>query len=104
MKTISLIFLCLTLNAVVVRAEDCHLVQTQIADGVAPGVPLPSLTVYVLVLPDHRVYVFKTFDSHPMEEIIKDLPRGSVLHYDGNPLIASPPQAQIQALTAFCKS
>jgi hypothetical protein len=90
-------------GAAIVRAEDYHLVQTQIRDA-APGVPLTSLTVYVLPLPDHRVFVFKTFGSKPMEEGIKDLPRGSVLHYDGNALMAPPAPAQIQSLTAFCKS
>jgi len=61
-------------------------------------------TVYALVLPDHHITVFRKFDSKPMEEFIKGFPRGSVLHYDGNPLLAPPSQPQVQALTAFCKS
>ncbi len=103
MKILTLILLCLTLKTAVVRAEDFHLVQTQVQDASAPGVPVESLTVYVLILPDHRPQVFKTFDSKPMEETIGNLPRGSVLHYDGNALMASPPEAQIKALTAYCK-
>ena len=102
MKTFILI-VCLALAAVACRAEDYHLKQTQIGDGVAPGVKLESLTVYVLLCPDQRVYVFRAFDSHAMEEIVKYFPRGSVLHYDGNPLIKPPKQTEIEALEAFCK-
>ena len=103
MKTFTLILSCLTLNAAVVRADDFHLVQTQVQDASAPGVPVESLTVYVLILPEHRPQVFKTFDSKPMEETILNLSRGSRLHYDGNALMTSPPVTQIQALTAYCK-
>ncbi len=80
------------------------MIQSQIADEVPPHGPVDSATVYVLVCPDHRVYVFRTFDSKPLEEVIKHFPRGSVLHYDGNALAKPPPQAQREALTAFCKS
>ncbi len=62
-----------------------------------------SLTVSVLVLPYHLPKVFKTVDAKPMEEAISALPRVSVLHYDGNGLMASPPEAQIEALMAYCK-
>jgi len=103
MKTFILI-VCLALAAVACRAEDYHLKQTQIADGVAPSVKLESLTVYVLLCPDQRVYVFRAFDSHAMEEMVKYFPRGSVLHYDGNALIAPPKQAEIEKLAAFCKT
>jgi hypothetical protein len=81
-----------------------HLVQTQVRDGYSPGVPLESLTVYVLVFPDRSPQVFKLFGSKSMEEAIGDLPRGSVLQYDGNPFAKAPPPAQIEALTALCKS
>jgi hypothetical protein len=104
MKTIVFILSLLALSTTVVWAEDYHLVQSQIADEVPLHGPVDSATVYVLVFPDHRVHVFRALHSKPMEEVIKHLPRGSVLHYDGNALMASPPQAQIQALTAFCKS
>lgn len=104
MKTITLVFLCLTLSTALGLAEDYHLKQTQICDGVAPGVKLESLTVYVLLCPDQRVYVFKAFDSHELEEIVKYFPRGSVLHYDGNALVTPPKPAEIDKLTAFCKS
>ncbi len=85
-------------DTTVVRAEDFHLVQTQVQDASDPGVPVESLSVHVLVLPYHRPQVFKTFGSKPMEEAIGNLPRGSVVHYDGNALMASPPEA----LTAYC--
>ena len=104
MKTPTLALLCLTLTAAASWAEDYHLVQTQIADEVPLHRPLDSATVYALVLPDHGINVFRAFDSKPMEEIIKSFPRGSVLHYDGHPLLAPPSQSQVQALTAFCKS
>jgi hypothetical protein len=103
MKTITFILLCLALNTAVVRAEEHHLVQTQIQDASAPGVPVESLTVYVLVSPDHRPQVFKTFNSTQMEAAIGNLPRGSVLHYDANAMIKSPPNSQLQALIANCK-
>jgi len=62
-------------------------------------------TIYVLLYPDQRVYVFRAFDSHQMEEVVKHFPRGSVLHYDGNGLIpGGPKSAQIDTLMAFCKS
>ncbi len=103
MKTLVLL-VCLTLAGVACRAEDCHLVQTQVADEVPMHGPVDKATVYVLLCPDHRVYVFRAFDSHEMEEIVKHFPRGTVLHYDGNALIASPKQAEIDKLKAFCKS
>jgi hypothetical protein len=104
MKRISLILFCLTLTAAASWAEEYHLVQSQIADEVPLHGPVDSATVYVLVCPDHRIYVFRAFDSYPMEEIIKHFPPGSILHYDGNALAATPPQTQMQALMDFCKS
>lgn len=83
---------------------DYHLIQSQIADEVPLHGPVESATAYVLVCPDQRLYVFRALHSHPMEEIIKHFPRGSVLHYDANALIKPPPQAQIQALAAFGRS
>jgi hypothetical protein len=103
MKMITLIFLCAALSTAAVRAEEFHLVQTQIQDASAPGVPVESLTIYVLVSPDHRPQVFKTFNSTQMEAAIGNLPRGSVLHYDANAMIKSPPDTQLQALIANCK-
>jgi hypothetical protein len=103
MKTIIFIF-WLTLTAIGGRAEDYHLIQSQVADEVPMHGPVDNATVYVLLSPDHRVYVFRAFDSHQMEEIVKHFPRGSVLHYDGNALAAAPKQAQIDKLTDFCKS
>ncbi|HZF01972.1 MAG TPA: hypothetical protein VE344_08765 [Methylomirabilota bacterium] len=104
MKTIILILFCLTLNTVVVWAEDYHLVQSQIVDEVPLHGSVDSATVYVLDCHDQRLYAFRVFDSHPMEEIIKHFPRGSVLHYDGSAMLASPSPKQIQALMDFCKT
>jgi len=100
---------CLSLVGLTVGAgrestKDYHLVQSQVADEVPLKGPVDSATVYVLVCPDQRLYVFRAFHSQRMEEVIKHFPRGSVLHYDGNALAARPPEAQMQALTAFCKS
>jgi hypothetical protein len=81
--------------------KDYHLVQSQIGDEVPMHGPVDSATVYVLVCPDQRLYVFRAVHSHRMEEAIKHFPRGSVLHYDGNALVAQPSQAQIEALSAF---
>src|SRR6267143_1411138 len=94
----SLVLVCLKLSAAKEDAKDYHLVQSQIGDEIPLHGPVDSATVYVLVCPDQRLYVFRAFHSHPMEEIIKHFPRGSVLHYDGNALAARPPQAQILAL------
>jgi len=90
-----------TLTGVAGWAEDYHLVQTQVT--YTPGAKVESLTIYVLDLPKHRTQSFNTFDSKDMEEAIGKLPRGSVLHYDGNALMKSPSQAQMQTLTSFCK-
>jgi len=110
MKTITLILLVVTLNAMAVLAndypvldKDVHLVVRKIADGSAEESPL-----YVLLLPNHNPVIFKTFDSKDMERIIGDcLASGSVLHYDPNPDIeiptGRPTKAQIQALTDYCK-
>jgi beta-lactamase regulating signal transducer with metallopeptidase domain len=84
--------------------EDFHLVQTQIGDASGPGVPLESLTAYVLDLHGPRPQIFKTIDSKPMEDAIGNLPRGSFLYYDGNALMKSPPDAQLDALRAFCQT
>jgi hypothetical protein len=98
------VFAGLRLAAAEDSPKEYHLVQSQIGDEVPLHGPVDSATVYVLVCPDQRLYVFRAFHSHPMEEIIKHFPRGSVLHYDGNALATRPPEAQMQALTTFCKS
>src|SRR4051812_780792 len=102
----SLVFVCLKLGAGAATdsAKEYHLVQSQIGDEVPLHGPVDSATVYVLVCPDQRLYVFRACHSHRMEEIIKNFPRGSILHYDGSALAERPPEAQMQALTAFCKS
>jgi hypothetical protein len=102
----SLLLVCLKLSAAAAKdsAKDYHLVQSQIGDEVPMRGPVDSATVYVLVCPDQRLYVFRAFHSHPMEEVIKHFPRGSVLHFDGNALATRPAETQMQALAAFCKS
>ena len=67
MKTIILIF-CLTLAAIACRAEDYHLIQSQVADEVPMHGPVDKATIYVLLCPGHRVYVFRKFYSHEMED------------------------------------
>jgi len=104
MKKIILILICLTLTAAAGWAEDYHMMQSQVADEVPMHGSVDSATVYVLVCPDHHIYVFRAFYSHEMEEIAKHFPSGSVLHYDGNALAAQPKQAELDKLTAFCKS
>jgi hypothetical protein len=120
MKTITLILLFLTLNTVIVCAEDVHLVET-LYNGAfldPKGVPSES-PVYVLLLPIHdgthggHVYinpvVLKTFDAKEIGQIINlmvkigELPSGSVLHIDPSALMAEPPEEQIKALTDYCK-
>jgi len=103
MKIFVLVF-CLTLAAVACRAGDYHLIQSQVADEVPMHGPVDSATVYVLLCPDQRVYVFRKFDSHEMETRVSYLPHGSVLHYDGNAFGKQPEQAQILAFMALCKS
>ena len=100
----SLVLVWLKLSGAQDSAKDYHLVQSQVADEIPSRGSVDSATVYVLVCPGERVYVFRAFQSHQMEEIIKHFPRGSVLHYDGNALMQPPSQAQIEALTGFCKS
>ena len=102
----SLVLVCLKLRAGAAKdsPKHYHLVQSQIGDEVPLRGPVESATVYVLVCADQRLYVFRAFHSHRMEEVIKHFPRGSVLHYDGNALAAPPSEAQRRALTSFCKS
>lgn len=101
---ISLALVRLAMGAGEDSAKDYHLVQSQIADEVPTRGPVDSATVYVLVCPDQRVYVFRAFHSQRMEEVIKHFPRGSVLHYDGNALATPPQETQTKALADFCKS
>jgi hypothetical protein len=104
MKAIILFFI-LALTAVACRAEDYRLVQSRVQYDVPKHGPVEKATVYVLLCPDQRVYVFGAFYTHQMEEVIKYFPKGCVLHYEGMGLGGfPPPQAQMQALTDFCKS
>ena len=100
----SFVLVCLKLSAAKDSDKDYHLVQSNIEDEIPLHGPVGSTTVYVLVCPDQRLHVFRAFHSHPMEEIIKHFPRGSVLHYDGSAVLTMPPQAQIQTLMDFCKT
>ena len=84
--------------------QTARIVASQIADEVPSGGRVDSATVYVLVCPGERVYVFRALQSPQMEEVIGRFPRGSVLHYHTHGLMKPPSQAQLGALTAFCKS
>jgi hypothetical protein len=82
-------------------APEYHLQQIQAA--YTAGVALENLTRYVLEWPDHHTQSFTNFASKVMEDAIGNFPRGSVLYYDGNALMTSPRQTQIEVLEAFCK-
>jgi hypothetical protein len=107
MKRTILAVLCLTLTAAVglakdypVLDKDVHLVVRSIADGSAAE----TSPLYVLLLPHHNPVIFKTFDSKDMEGVIQVwLASGSILHFDPDPLLKQPTDAQIQSLTVFCK-
>jgi hypothetical protein len=117
MKTITLVLLCLTLNTVIVCAEDFHLVQTiSYGDTLAPSGKPATNSIYVLLLPIHtgshvviNPVVLKKFDAKEIGQIISGaltrgfLPSGSVLHFDPSPEMERPPEAEIQALTNYCK-
>jgi hypothetical protein len=104
MKILTLIF-CVSLATIACRASDYYLIQSQVQDEVPMHGPVDKATIYVLLQPDRRVDVFRAFDSHQMEEIVKYFPRGSVLHYVGSGLIPGGPKSvEIDILMAFCKS
>jgi hypothetical protein len=117
MKTITLIILCLTLNAVIVCAEDFHLVETiPYGDTLVPSGAPATNSIYVLLLPIHtgakvviNPVVLKTFDAKEIGQIIGGavarglLPSGSILHIDPSPQMEGPPEVQIKALTDYCK-
>jgi hypothetical protein len=81
-----------------------QLVQAQIGDEVPSRGPVDRATVYVLVCTDQRLYVFRACYSPQMEKVIKHFPRGCLLQYRGNALMAQPPKAQMQALADSCNS
>jgi hypothetical protein len=112
MKTITLIFLCITLTTAAAWAKDCHLVTTQLRGAPASGTPAEFPVVYVLVyssengFPDPLVYT--KFDSEDMRLDIRSLighgiAPGSVLDFDPTPVLKRPTDAQIQSLTDYCK-
>ena len=109
MKTITLIFLCLALTVVAVRAEDFHMVQAPIQEELATNNAFPMRSVYVLVLSNDAV-VFNTFDSTEMEltiaRLVKNgsIPPGSVLHLDGPGYLKEPSYKQSLAFRDFCKT
>jgi len=116
MKTILLILLYLTLNPLIACAEDVHLVETLHNDAyITNGMPSES-PVYVLLVPIHsggndhiEPVVFRTFDVEAMERSIRFwvtqgyLAKGSVLHFDPSPILPRPPEADVNALTDYCK-
>jgi hypothetical protein len=117
MKTITLILLCLAMNIMIVCAEDFHLVQTiAFDDALLPANGPATNSIYVLLLPLHegaKVHinpvVLKKFDGKEIGSIIEGavsrgfLPGGCILHVDGNPEMASPPDAEVKILTDDCK-
>jgi hypothetical protein len=113
MKTITLIFLCITLTTAAAWAKDYHLVTTQLRGAPASGTPAEFPVVYVLLFSGENgevhPLVYKTFDSKDMELDIRNLIRhgdiapGSVLHFDPTPDLERPTDAQIQSLKDFCK-
>jgi len=85
--------------------KDYHLVQTYIVDSGAAPVGAGKQAVYVFVPPDNssRAVVFQTFDSKDMEAWLSGLPRGSIVHYDGNGFMPRVPSAQLDALKTACQ-
>ena len=118
MKIITIIFTALALSTLSVLADDVHLVQTiAVGDRMLPANALATNSIYVLLLPLHesgKVHinpvVFKKFDGKDIGRTIEGavsfgfLPKGSVLHVDPSPRMASPPDAEVKILTDYCKN
>jgi hypothetical protein len=112
MKKTILVLFCL-ITAAAALAKDYHLVTTQLRGAPASGTPAEFPVVYVLLTPDIsgqlNPLVYQAFDSKDMELDIRALVRsgiiapGSVLHFDPDPVLARPSDAQIQTFKDFCK-
>jgi hypothetical protein len=113
MKKLILILFCLALTTAATWAKDYHLVATQLRGAPASGTPAEFPVVYVLLLSHETGWiqplVYTTFDSQDMELDIRnlvqhgDIAPGSVLHFDPQPDLTRPTDAQIQSLTDYCK-
>ena len=118
MKRLILVFSCLTLTTVAALAEDFHLVQTAIYDGLpVPYEGSATNCIYVLLLPAHNpsgyVYinpvVLRKFNGKKLGKIIEEavsrgsLPSGSVLRFDPSPVMERPPDAEVKELKDYCK-
>jgi hypothetical protein len=113
MKKIILVVFCLTLTTAASLAKDYYLVATQLRGAPVSGTPAEFPVVYVLLVSDINRHlnpmVYKTFDSTDMELDIGALTRsgiiapGDVLHFDPTPDLQRPSDAQIKALTDYCK-
>jgi hypothetical protein len=77
-------------------------VDSDVAAGTGKAAPV---FVYVLVPPDNssRPIVFQTFDSKTMEARLSELPRRSVVHFDGDGRSPGVPSAQLEALKTCCQ-
>ena len=117
MKIIAIIITALAISTLSVCADEIHLVQTiAYSDTLLPASGPATNSIYVLLLPLHdgaKVHinpvVLKKFDGKEIGRIIegavsrKFLPSGSVLHVDPSPEMERPPDAEIKALTDYCK-
>jgi hypothetical protein len=112
MKKLILVLFCLTLTTAATLAKEYHLVATQLRGAPPSGTPAEFPVVYVLLLPHDNDWiqplVYTTFGSQEMELEIRSLighgiDPGSVLHFDPQPDLKRPTDAQIKSLTDFCK-
>jgi hypothetical protein len=117
MKTIAFIFTALAISTLSVGAVDFHLVQTiAYDDTLLPARSPATNSIYVLLLPLHdgakihmNPVVLKKFDAKVIGGIIAGavsrgfLPGGSILHVDPSPEMVPPPDAEVKALTDYCK-
>jgi hypothetical protein len=117
MKIIAIIITALAISTLSVCAEDIHLVQTIVYDD--PPLPASARatnSIYVLLLPlrdGAKVYinpvVLKKFDGKEIGRIIegavntRSLLGSSILHVEPSALMERPPDAEVKALTDYCK-
>jgi hypothetical protein len=117
MKITAIIITALAISTLSVCADEIRLVQTiAYGDTLLPASAPATNSIYVLLLPLHdgaKVHVnpvvLKKFDGKEIGRIIegavsrKFLPSGCVLHVDPSPEMERPPDAEVKALTDYCK-
>lgn len=86
------------------EGKEYHLAQSQILDETSLQDVANNSVIYVLLTSDKRHYVFRRFLSDQLKEMIEQFPKGTTLHYDGNALLASPSENEIEEFKAFCQS